>query len=439
MRYAPAAFILFLGLLTAYADSNRDSVTRGVASDLSYLKDLYTYLHSNPELSHLEEKTAERVASELKNAGYEVTTKVGGHGVVGVLKNGPGPVVLLRTDLDALPVKEQTGLSYASTRTQKDITGETVSVMHACGHDMHMTSTLGAARFLAKNKDLFKGTVVVIGQPAEERGAGARAMLKDGLFSRFPRPNYCLALHVDSDLEAGRIAYVPGYMLANVDMVDITIRGVGGHGAYPHTAKDPVILAAQTVLALQTLISREKPAGDPGVLTVGAIHGGTKHNIIPDEVKLQLTLRSYSDSVRTNMIDGVKRVTRAMAVAAGMPEDRMPTVYVKDEEYTPATYNNPDLTQRWVKKLEAWLGEANVVRDQPQMGGEDFGMYGRTEDKIPICMLWLGSVPAERMQSGKVPPPIHSPFYYPDPVPTIKTGVTALVVGVLDLLNTETP
>lgn len=437
MKYLPAAILVF-SLVTVPADELRDKVSEAVQEDLAYLKPLYTYLHEHPELSHLEERTATRVADELRKAGYDVTEKVGGHGVVGVLKNGAGPVVLLRTDLDALPIKEQTGLSYASRQTQKDITGEVVPVMHACGHDMHMTAVLGAARFLAKHKELYSGTIVVIGQPAEERGAGARAMLKDGLFTRFPKPDYCLALHVDSDLEAGKISYVPGFMLANVDMVDVTIRGVGGHGAYPHTAKDPILLAAQTVLALQTLISREKPAGDPGVLTVGAIHGGTKHNIIPDEVKLQLTLRSYSDSVRTNMIAGIKRMTRGLAIAAGLPEDRMPQVQVKEEEYTPATYNDPALTERWVATLGGWLGKDALVRDQPQMGGEDFGMYGRTEHKIPICMLWLGSVPAGKMRSGKIPP-IHSPFYYPDPELTMKTGVTALVAGVLDFLKKEQP
>jgi hippurate hydrolase len=436
MNYLPAA-ILLSTLISILAADFEKTLTQSLTSDLSYLKELYTHFHSNPELSHLEENTAARVADELRKVGYEVTTRVGGHGVVGVLKNGNGPVVLLRTDLDALPVKEQTGLAYASSKTQKDITGEVVPVMHACGHDMHMTAALGAARFLAKHKDLFSGTVIVIGQPAEERGAGARAMLKDGLFTRFPRPDYCLALHVDSDLEAGRIAYVPGFILANVDMVDITIRGVGGHGAYPHTARDPIVLAAQTILALQTLVSREKPAGDPGVLTVGAIHGGTKHNIIPDEVKLQLTLRSYSDSVRTNMIAGLKRVTRGIALAAGIPDDRLPIVSLKEEEYTPAAYNTPELTHRWVSVLEPLLGKENLLRDEPQMGGEDFGMYGRTEDKIPICMLWLGSVPADRMRGSESPPTIHSPFYYPDPEPTIKTGVTALVAGVLDLLKAE--
>ncbi|MGZ8938263.1 MAG: amidohydrolase [Limisphaerales bacterium] len=436
MNYLPAAVLIFSLHLISAADLQQ-TLRTSTSNDLVYLKGLYTYLHANPELSHLEENTAARVAEELRKVGYDVTAKVGGHGVVGVLKNGEGPVVLLRTDLDALPIKEQTGLPYASSKRQKDIAGEVVPVMHACGHDMHMTAVLGAARFLAAHKNLYRGTVVVIGQPAEERGAGARAMLKDGLFTRFPKPDYCLALHVDSDLEAGRIAYVPGFILANVDMVDITIRGVGGHGAYPHTAKDPIVLAAQTILAFQTLVSREKPAGDPGVLTVGAIHGGTKHNIIPDEVKLQLTLRSYSDSVRTNMIEGLKRVTRGIALAAGIPEDRMPIVHTREEEYTPAAYNSPELTHRWVSTLEPLIGKENLVRDEPQMGGEDFGMYGRTEDKIPICMLWLGSVPAEKMRGTNVAPTIHSALYYPDPEATIKTGVTALVAGVLDLLKAE--
>ena len=425
--------------MALFAEANEfpDQIRAGAREDATYLKELYTHLHQNPELSHLEEKTGARIAEELRKAGFQVTEKFGGNGVVGVLRNGNGPTVLLRTDLDALPVKEQTGLPYASQRRQRNTTGEEVDVMHACGHDMHMTSVVGAARLLAKNKDLFSGTVVVIGQPAEERGAGAKAMLNEGLFTKFPKPDYCLALHVDSDLEAGKISYVPGFMLANVDMVDITIRGVGGHGAYPHTARDPVVLAAETILALQTLVSREKPAGDPGVLTVGSIHGGTKHNIIPDEVKLQLTLRSYSDAVRTNLIAGIKRMTRGLAIAAGMPEDRLPIVDVKEEEYTPAAYNTPELTQRWVSLLETSMGKEALVRGEPQMGGEDFGLYGRTEDKIPICMLWLGSVPAERMNSGKPRPPIHSPFYYPDPEPTIRTGVSALAAGVLDLLKKE--
>lgn len=435
----PAVLLVFFysWVSTAGQTASHDAKGRleaNLHSDLPYLQQLYLDLHRNPELSFLEEQTAKRVAEELKSAGFEVAEKVGFHGVVGVLRNGSGPVLLIRTDMDALPIKEQTGLPYASTKKQVNTTGEEVPVMHACGHDLHMSAAIGAARFLGRNKDLFSGTVVVIGQSAEERGSGARAMLKDGLFERFPKPNYCLALHVHSSLEVGKVGYVPGYMMANVDMVDITIRGVGGHGAYPHLAKDPVVLASETVLALQTLISREKKAGDPGVLTVGSIHGGTKHNIIPDEVKLQLTLRSYSDLVRSNMIAGIKRVTRGLGIAAGLPEDRMPVVTVLEDEFTPATYNDPTLTERWMKALEGWLGKSALVRDEPQMGGEDFSEYGRTTDRIPICLLWLGSVPTEKIKDGKAPS-IHSPFYHPEPEGSIRTGVTVLSAAALDLLK----
>ena len=433
-----AAFFLCCSSLSilgqSAANDAKSRLEATLRSDLRYLQELYVNLHRTPELSFLEEETAKRVAQELKSAGFEVSEKVGFHGVVGVLRNGDGPVVLLRTDMDALPVKEQTGLPYASTKKQVNTTGEEVPVMHACGHDLHMSAVIGTARFLARNKDLFSGTVVVIGQSAEERGSGARAMLKAGLFERFPKPDYCLALHVHSGLEVGKVGYVPGYMMANVDMVDVTIRGVGGHGAYPHLAKDPVVLASEAVVALQTLISREKKAGDPGVLTVGSIHGGTKHNIIPDEVKLQLTLRSYSDSVRSNMIAGINRVTRGLAIAAGLPEDRMPVVTVLEDEFTPATYNDPKLTERWMKALESWLGKNAVVQDEPQMGGEDFSEYGRTGDKIPICLLWLGSVPAEKIKEGKAPS-IHSPFYHPEPEGSIRMGVTALSAAALELLK----
>jgi amidohydrolase len=431
-RVALLGFIVFVG---SSLGAVPDTIRVALEQDLPRLQGLYHELHQNPELSLLEEKTAARVANELRQAGFEVSDHVGGFGVVGVLKNGPGPVVLVRTDLDALPVKEQTGLPYASERKQVNTSGQEVSVMHACGHDMHMTVFTGAATFLARHTNLFSGTLVFIGQPAEERGMGARAMLKDGLFERFPKPQYCLALHVNSDLQAGKVAYVPGYILANVDMVDVTIPGVGGHGAYPHLAKDPVVLAAETVLAFQTLISREKAASEPAVLTVGSIHGGTKHNIIPDEVKLQLTLRSYSDTVRSNLLAGVERVTRNLALAAGMPPDKMPTVKVLEEEFTPATYNDPELTKRWATVLRQWLGPDQVTEERPQMGGEDFSLYGRTEDKIPICLLWLGAVPETRLHSGSKPPSIHSPFFYPDPEPTIKTGITAIVAGVLDLLK----
>jgi len=417
--------------------SLREQVQSLVDREYPGLFDLYRHLHTHPELSLHEEKTGQRVAEELKQAGLEVTARVGGYGVVGVLRNGNGPTVLVRTDLDALPVKEQTGLPYASQARAVDDQGNEVDVMHACGHDVHMTVFVGVARLLTALKDRWQGTLVMIGQPAEEKGAGARAMLKDGLFARFPKPDYCIALHDKADLETGVIGYVEGFALGNVDSMDITIRGVGGHGAWPHKTKDPIVLAAETVLALQTIVSREIPPGEPAVVTVGSIHGGTKHNIIPDEVKLQLTLRSYTDEVRAQTIAAIKRITRGLAEAAGLPEDRMPTITLREGEFTPATYNDPALTRRLAAAFKNWFGDANVRPMKPVMGGEDFSEYGRTQDKIPLCLFWLGAVKpeavAESEKSGKSLPSLHSSHFAPAPEPTLKTGVTAMTAAVLEL------
>ncbi|MSU20098.1 MAG: amidohydrolase [Pedosphaera sp.] len=418
----------------------REPVQSRINLESSRLVALYKELHAHPELSYQEEKTAAQIADQLKEAGFEVTAKVGGHGVVGVLRNGAGPTILIRTDLDALPVKEETGLSYASQARTKDDKGNEVNVMHACGHDMHMTVFSGTARVLASLKDQWKGTLVMIGQPAEERVGGAKAMLAAGLFTRFPKPDYCLALHVNAQLPAGSVGYTEGYMLANVDGLNVTIRGVGGHGAWPHTTKDPIVLAAQTILALQTIVSRETQPGEPAVITVGSIHGGTKHNIIPDEVTLQLTLRSYSDEVRAHSIAAVKRITKGLAQAAGIPDNRLPIVAVENESSS-ATYNDPALTQRVVKSFQSWLGEQNTIREKPVMGAEDFGLFGRTEDKIPICMFWLGSVEPQRVQeskrSGQPLPSLHSSTYHPVPETTIKTGVTAMTAAVLELAGNK--
>src|SRR6266852_4719860 len=395
--------ILLLAMLnfSGHAQNNtsaRQLIDQRVSQEQSRLLELYKHLHTHPELSFQEEKTSAHVAETLRSAGYEVTTGVGRYGVVGVLRNQSGPTVLLRTDMDALPVKEQTGLPYASTVTAKDPQGNDVPVMHACGHDMNMTCVLGAASVLAQMKDQWHGTLVVIGQPAEERGGGARAMLADGLFKRFPRPDFCLALHDDAELPAGAIGYTPGYALANVDSVDITIHGVGGHGAYPHKTKDPVVLAAQIILGLQTIVSREVQPGEPAVVTVGSIHGGTKHNIIPDEVRLQLTVRSYTDEVRKQTIEAIKRIVRGQAMTAGVPEDRMPEVKLGDD-FVAATFNNPELTGRITSVFKTWFGESNVIKKKPTMGGEDFGEYGRTEDKIPICMFFVGGVDPEALKN----------------------------------------
>ncbi|MBI3853279.1 MAG: amidohydrolase [Verrucomicrobia bacterium] len=414
----------------------RDLVQTRVKQEYPSLFDLYKHLHAHPELSFHEEKTSERIAQELKQAGFEVTTHVGGYGVVGVLRNGDGPTILVRTDMDALPVKEQTALPYASAVTAKNEQGNDVPVMHACGHDANMTCFIGTVRTLAQIKEHWRGTLVMIGQPAEERGGGARKLLADGLFKRFPRPDFCLALHDEAELPAGSIGFTPGYAMANVDSVDVTIRGVGGHGAYPHTTKDPVVLAAETVLALQTIVSREIQPGEPAVVTVGSIHGGTKHNIIPDEVRLQLTVRSYTDEVRKQTLDAIKRITRGLAIAAGMPEDRLPVVQLGDD-FTPATYNDPALTGRVVGVFRSWLGKEHVIQRKPVMGGEDFGEYGRTEHKIPICMFFVGGVNPdavkEHEQAGKPLPSLHSPLWAPFPEPTIKTGITAMTVAVLEL------
>ncbi|MBI5385360.1 MAG: amidohydrolase [Verrucomicrobia bacterium] len=419
---------------TSLPDSVRAAVERGYASWF----ELYQHLHAHPELSLHEERTAARVAGELRQSGYEVTSGVGGHGVVAVLRNGAGPTVLVRADMDALPVKELTGLPYASAVTTQDDNGREVPVMHACGHDLHMTALVGTARVLKQHLDRWHGTLVLIGQPAEERVSGARRMLADGLFTRFPRPDYCLALHVSADVPAGSVSHTEGYALANTDSVEITVRGVGGHGAFPHKAKDPIVLAAQTVLALQTIASREIAPGDGVVVTVGTIHGGTKANIIPDEVRLQLTVRSYTDEVRRQTIDAIRRIARGLAVAAGLPEDRMPVVQAGSSGAR-ATYNDPQLTQRLAGVWRGWFGEDKVVRGKPVMGAEDFGEYGRTEHKIPICIFWVGAVdPAVlKAKSGTAssPPSLHSPLFAPVPEPTLKTGVTAMTAAVLDLLG----
>ena len=414
----------------------REQVQSRVAQEYPSLLELYKHLHSHPELSFQEVQSAARVAEELRHAGCEVTTGVGKLGVVGVLRNGPGPTVLLRADMDALPVKEQTGLPYASTVMAKDAQGKDVPVMHACGHDIHMTWLVGAARVLSQTKDRWHGTLIFVGQPAEEAVDGALGMLKDGLYQRFPRPDFCVALHDDAELVVGTVGYTSGFAGANVDSVNITVHGVGGHGAYPHKTKDPVVLAAEIVLALQTIVSREVPPGEPVVVTVGSIHGGTRGNIVPDEVRLQLTVRSYKEEVRQQTLAAIKRIVRGQALAAGMPEDRLPEVTVSDG-ITPALYNDPKLTERLLGTLQAWFGEANLIQKRPSLGGEDFSEFGRTEPKVPICMMNVGGVSPEAFkasqETGKPLPSLHSPLWAPAPDPTIKNGVTVLVAWVLEL------
>lgn len=403
-----------------------------------YLAELYTYLHQNPELSFKEERTAAYLQKELETLGFAVTPKVGGHGLVAVIENGGGPTVLIRADMDALPVKEETGLAYASKATGISIDGEEKPVMHACGHDVHMTVLIGTARRLVAEKNNWTGTLVMIAQPAEERGAGAKAMLDDGLFERFPRPDYNLALHVNAGMPAGTVGYVSGPALANVDSVDITVHGVGGHGAYPHTTKDPIVLAAQIINGLQTIVSREISPLEPAVVTVGSIHGGHKHNIIPDKVHMQLTLRSYTEEVRQKMIAAIRRMSENLGRAAGLPEQHLPKVELKDE-YTPVAYNDPQLTERIKDVFEATLGKENVWQKSPVMGGEDFGRYGQVAPKIPSLIFWLGAVKKstyDKAISASTPlPSLHSSKFAPDFLPATATGVKAMTSAALALLK----
>jgi hippurate hydrolase len=416
----------------------REALPGKVAREQESLLALYRELHAAPELSFQEEKTSARLAVEMRAAGFEVTEKVGGWGVVAVLRNGAGKTILVRTDLDGLPVREITGLPYASKARAKDEQGREVSVMHACGHDVHMACWVGAARVLAASKDQWRGTLVFIGQPAEERGAGAEAMLNDGLFQRFPKPDLCLALHDNSDLPAGKFGLTSGVATANVDSVDILVHGVGGHGAMPEKTKDPIVLAAQIVVALQTIDSRELAPIEPVVVTVGSIHGGTKHNIIPDEVRLQLTVRTFSMEVRDKVLAAIARIARGQAISAGLPEGLMPEVKTA-ERLTPMLHNDPALIERLRAVFTALYGKDQVVDRKPTMGGEDFSRYGMTEDKIPVCMFWLGATPAETIReaakSGEPTPGLHSPFFRPDIETVLPIGVTSMSAAVLDLMK----
>lgn len=428
--------LLLLALLaTRTFAADLTSIT---ANEIPSLVALYKELHANPELSLHEEQTAARLAKELRGAGLEVTENFGGHGIVGILKNGDGPVILVRTDLDALPVQEKTGLPYASTRTVKDDLGREVPVMHACGHDIHITCLVGTCRALVKLREKWSGTVLVIGQPAEERVMGARLMLRAGLFEKFPKPDKALALHCSGDLPHGTVGITEGFALANVNSLEILVRGVGGHGSMPHLGKDPIVLASQIVLALQTIVSREIRPGDPAVVTVGSIHGGTKSNIIPDEVRLQLTLRSYKTETREKLIESVKRIVKAQAESANLPADRMPVVTVSDESAS-ALFNQPSLASEVRKAIGSVLGDDHVVVREPVMGAEDFSEFGMTKEKIPLCMFWLGTQPpalvAEAKAKGTTLPSLHSPLFFPIPEPTIETGVRSMTTAVLSLMK----
>lgn len=420
----------------------QDDLSEALQSDWdAHLRPLYEHFHANPELSFMEFETAARLAAELRDAGYEVTENVGRTGIVAVMENGEGPVVLMRADMDGLPVREQTPLEYASTVIGQDRMGNEFPVMHACAHDTHMTALVGAARWMSENREAWSGTLVLIGQPAEEVGLGAYAMLEEGLYERFPVPDAVISHHTWGYVPAGQIRYVPGFAMANVDTVDLHIRGIGAHGASPHLGRDPVVLGAQIVTALQTLVSRELSPFDTGVVTVGAFNAGTKHNIISDEAHLQITVRSYTDEVRERLLGGIERIARGTAMAAGLPEELMPVMEI-DEVYTPALYNDPALSDRAGAVLTRRFGDA-VDTASPVTGGEDFARYGRTEHDVPIFMFWVGGSPQSvwdaAQAQGETPPANHSPFYYPDAQSAVTMAAEGMTLIALDLFENGVP
>lgn len=431
-------FLLLPLLFAAPAFAENAAIRADIAKDMPGLMTIYRDLHANPELSGQEKRSAGIMAAEAKKAGFEVTTGVGGTGVVAVLKNGPGPVVMLRADMDALPVAEQTGLPFASKVKAIGQDGQETSVMHACGHDTHMTAWIETARRMAALRSSWSGTLIMIGQPAEEVNAGAQAMLKDGLFTRFPKPQYVVAFHDSASQPAGTVGYTPGYALASVDSVDILVKGVGGHGAAPATTKDPIVLAARIVTTLQTLSSREIDPTDPVVVTVGSIHGGSKHNIIPSEVKLQLTVRSYSKETRAHLLDGIRRIARGEAIAAGLPEELMPVVSQFGTSGI-STYNDVPLTDRLAAAFKTQFGDARVIQTKPVMVSEDFPEYREVDPKnIQSTIFWVGGVPQAKWDAaGGDPaklPSLHSAFWAPDAEKVIATGSEAMVTAAMDLL-----
>jgi hippurate hydrolase len=417
--------------------SRTTAVQKQIDQNLPALEKLYKHVHSNPELAFQEVNTSVLMARELKALGFTVTTGVGQTGVVGVLKNGTGPTVLVRTDMDALPIIEKTGVPYASKVRTRDKEGREVGVMHACGHDMHMTCWAGTARVLAALKDRWQGTLVFIAQPAEEVGGGAKAMLDDGLFKRFPRPDYCLGLHCDPRKPINHISFGDGLIMANVDSIDITVKGEGGHGASPHATIDPVVLSAKIILDLQTIVSREVNPTDPAVVTVGSIHGGSKYNIIPPQVKLQLTVRTLKDDVRKHVLDAIIRITKAAAEGARAPE---PEIKIDLGQFTPAVFNNAELAHKTVAVFRELLGKDKVIEMGPIMGGEDFGRYGRAG--VPIFFYFLGTADPQKYDEslkpgGKQLPSMHSDLYYPVIEPSIRTGVLTMSAAVLNLMGKD--
>jgi len=435
LRHSFASLIAILLVSTIHSEDPKvDPIAKTVETELPDLKKLYQHLHANPELSLQEVQTSARIAEELKKAGFEVTANFGGHGVIAVMKNGDGPTVWVRSDLDGLPITEKTGLPYASAVRTRDSYGNEVGVMHACGHDIHMTCLVGTARTLAAHKEKWAGTLVLVGQPAEEVVAGARAMFEAGMYTKFPKPDYALALHSDGLKPVGVISYTDGLAMANSDSVDIVVKGRGGHGAAPHQTIDPIVLSARIILDLQTIVSREVSPLDPAVVTVGSIHGGNKHNIIPNEVKLQLTVRTTKDDVRKNVLEAIERIAKAAAVGARAPE---PEVIVSTTFTTPATINESGLVKKTVPVFQRLLGEKNVQSRVPTMGAEDFGLYSK--GGTPIFMFFLGTCPKEKYEASLKPgaaplPGMHTDSYAPDGEGSVRVGVKAMSHAVMNLM-----
>lgn len=422
--------IMFLLSIPVLAQEGLETSLR---EQQSSLEALYRELHQSPELSFMEFNTAARLSGELQALGFEVHEGIGGNTLVGILKNGDGPVVMVRTDMDALPIEERTQLSYASNVITSDLEGNLVPAMHACGHDMHMTVWTGTARVMAAMKGNWNGTLMMIAQQAEERSGGAKNAIEAGLYERFPVPDYALAYHVSERLPAGSIGYCPGPIMAGVSSVDITVHGEGGHGAQPDMSIDPVVLAARMVVDIQTIVSRELSPLQPAVVTVGSIHGGTKHNIIPEEVKLQLTIRYYDQAVGDQIVTALKRIGNGLAASAGLPEEKYPEVKVI-EESIPPVINDPELTLRLEGVLEESIGVDHLLKMEPLMVGEDFGQYGLTPEDVPICLMWLGSIDPDKIASGEPVPGLHTAYYYPAYQATIRTGVEGMVQMLMNLL-----
>ncbi|MGZ7061568.1 MAG: amidohydrolase [Candidatus Angelobacter sp.] len=428
-----AISILVLSLPGGYASAQNSPLDKQVSSVLPDAQTLYLDLHQHPELSSHETRTASELANRLRTLGYEVTEHVGGTGVVAILKNGAGPTVMLRTELDALPVEEKTGLAYASKVRTKDDSGRDVGVMHACGHDVHMAALFGTAAIMARNKDSWHGTLMLIGQPAEETITGAEKMIKDGLFTRFPKPDIGIAMHDTNGLPVGKVGITPGYAKANADSVRITVYGKGGHGAQPQTTVDPVLIAARIAVTVQSIVSREIKPGDAAVITIGYIQAGTKNNIIPDDAQMGFTVRSYKPDVRQHLLAGIERVAKAEAMAAGA--EKMPLV--EKYESTSAVYNDPVLTQHLAATLEGTLGKGTVVTEDPIMTSEDYSYF--VEQGVPSFYFTLGVADPQKLAqaqaAGKQLPSNHSPLFAPVVEPSLKTGMTAEVTILRDLLK----